>query len=96
MGLTRQRSSTDGHSWYKTVLIITTTFCWIALLLQFVGFVTPGWIVLTTPAGITVSAGVWYLQVCKETADTPVRCKTASMTRIGNPFNIAGEKHGEL
>ena len=96
MGLTRQRSRTvDGHSWYKTVMITATVFCWVSLALQFVGFVTPGWIVLTAPAGITVSAGIWYIQVCKETADVPGQCRTASMTRVVNPFNIAGDKHGK-
>lgn len=96
MGLTRQRSRSDGRSYYRIILIAATIFCWICLVLQFVGFVTPGWVVLTAPAGITVSAGVWYLQACKETVGQPVRCKTASMTRIGNPFNIAGDSHGTL
>lgn len=94
MGLTRQRSTTDGHSWYKTILIVATVVCWLSLLLQFVGFVTPGWIVLSAPAGITVSAGVWYLEACKESVGQPAQCRTASMTRVDNPFNIAGDKNG--
>lgn len=62
----------------------------LALLLQFIGFVTPGWITLASPTGLTVSAGVWYIQVC-----IPPKCRTASMTRVVNPFNVAGDNAGK-
>ncbi|WAQ97094.1 hypothetical protein MAR_029784 [Mya arenaria] len=98
MGLTRQRSRTEGRSWYGAVLVAAMVTTSASLLLQFIGFVTPGWIVLTSPAGFTVSAGVWYLQVCKRPDDTATstRCKTASMTRIGNPFNVAGDNAADF
>ncbi|XP_060573432.1 uncharacterized protein LOC132731294 [Ruditapes philippinarum] len=87
MPLTRQRSRVDGHFWYRTILITSVSTSGLALLLQFIGFVTPGWIVLSQPSGFTVSAGVWYIQVCNNSP----QCRTASMTRVVNPFNVAGD-----
>lgn len=96
MGLTRQRSKTEGRSCYGVTLVTAVVTVVIALFLQFVGFVTPGWIILASPAGIIVNAGVWYLQVCKrpDDTDTSGRCKTVSMTRIENPFNVVGDDAG--
>lgn len=93
MGLTRQRSRVDGHWWYRSMLIAGVSTCSLALLLQFIGFVTPGWIILSVPSGSTISAGVWYLQVCSSVSR---RCQTASMTRVENPFNVAVEKDNPL
>ena len=91
MSLTRQRSRTDGHWWYRYIVIVGLVTSILALLLQFVGFVMPGWIVLTLPSGTFISAGVWYIQLC----DTKGRCKTASMTTGVNPFNVAGDTKGK-
>lgn len=91
MGLTRQRSRADGHYWYRSIIISSVVSSCLALLLQFVGFVTPGWIVLSQPSGFTVSAGVWYIQVCNGSP----KCRTASMTSVVNPFNVAGDKSGK-
>ncbi|KAL4240102.1 hypothetical protein ACF0H5_000896 [Mactra antiquata] len=87
MPLTRQRSRVDGHFWFRTILISAVVFSGKALLLQFIGFVTPGWIVLSQPSGFMISAGVWYIQICIHLS----KCRTASMTRIENPFNVAGD-----
>lgn len=91
MPFTRQRSNTDGHFWYRSILIISIAISGLALLLEFFGFVTPGWIVLSQPSGFTVSAGVWYIQVC----DGSPQCRTASMTRVVNPFNVAGDNNSK-
>lgn len=89
MMLTRQRSRTDGCFWYRYILIASIVSSGLALLFEFIGFVTPSWIVLVMPSKFTVSAGVWYIQVCH--SNSQPECRTASMTRVGNPFNVAGD-----
>ena len=81
----------DGQSLLRSVLVGSVTCGIVSLLLQFIGFVTPGWITLNSPTGMTVNSGVWYIQVC-----IPPRCRTASMTRVVNPFNVAGDNNGTL
>ena len=82
-------SLSDGPSVLRSVLFGVVICSIIALLFEFIGFVTPGWITLASPTGMTVSCGVWYIQVC-----IPPRCRTASMTRVVNPFNVAGDNAG--
>lgn len=79
-------SLSDGPTLLKSILFGALISSILALLFQFIGFVTPGWITLASPTGMTVNAGVWYIQVC-----IPPRCRTASMTRVVNPFNVAGD-----
>lgn len=83
-------SLSDGPTLLRSIFFGALISSILALLFQFIGFVTPGWITLASPTGMTVNAGVWYIQVC-----IPPRCRTASMTRVVNPFNVAGDNAGK-